>query len=140
LRIDIMLVQALLRLFYYELMGFNGGNDPPNDGQGVIKVDGILGPETLKHMRHAQQNFRRVGYEIANDTRFDPYRGVKVRTPVKFLRYSMELLNNGCHNFCLDNNVDYYNKLGSRAETPLELRQALTNVKSQASAYGRAYA
>lgn len=71
--VDVMLLQALFRIFYYEFKFF-GSIDPPSGTTGIIKVDGIVGKQTRLHIDHFQQFLKRTGRSTTTDGIIDPFR------------------------------------------------------------------
>jgi len=134
-REDVMLVQALFRIFYYELLGFNGGFDPPPGENAVIVVDGQKGPITQRHIVHFQEQAIARGQNLKADGIFDPYRAVGASSTISKTRYALDLLNNGCANLCDAQGIENYSNLPNRQDMPLLLRSALKRVKKTASKY-----
>ena len=134
-REDVMLVQALFKIFYYELMGFNHDFDPPPGQTEVIGVDGYYGPVTQKHITHFQQQMVATGRKVLPDGIFDPFRDPGTSSTISHSRYALDLLNNGCANFCKEQGIDNYTNLPNREDMPLLLRSALKRVKKTASKY-----
>ncbi|WP_198088995.1 peptidoglycan-binding domain-containing protein [Variovorax sp. E3] len=134
-REDVMLVQALLRIFYYELMGFNDGFDPPPGETEVIAVDGAKGPITQRHIVHFQQQAIARGSNLRADGIFDPFRAVGASSTLSKTRYALDLLNNGCANLCDRQGIDNYTNLPNRQDVPQLLRSALKRVKKTANKY-----
>ncbi|QGW80602.1 peptidoglycan-binding protein [Variovorax paradoxus] len=139
-REDVMLVQALFKIFYYELMGFNHDFDPPPDQTEVIVVDGYKGPITQKHITHFQGQMIARGQKVLADGIFDPFRAPGASSTVSKSRYALDLLNNGCGNFCEEQGIDNYSNLPNRQDMPQLLRSALKRVKKTASKYSYATA
>ena len=104
-RVDVMLLQALFRMFYYEFIGF-GSIDPPGGSNGVIVVDGIVGPQTRMHIHHFQQHMLTRGVTRTTDGVIDPVKKQGVRTPRTHVRYQLEVLNAECLRLAFDNNVE----------------------------------
>ncbi|QFZ82010.1 MULTISPECIES: peptidoglycan-binding domain-containing protein [Variovorax] len=134
-REDVMLVQALLKIFYYELLGFNHDHDPPPGETAVIEVDGLKGPITQRHITHFQEQLIARGSHLVPDGIFDPFRKPGAVTTQTKSRYALDLLNNGCANACAEQNVDYYTNLPNRTDMPPLLRSALKRVKKSANKY-----
>ena len=135
-REDVMLVQALFKIFYYELLGFNHDLDPPPGQTEVIAVDGYYGPVTQKHITHFQTQSIALGYKVLPDGIFDPFREPGSSSTISKSRYALDLLNNGCANFCKEQGIDNYTNLPNREDMPMLLRSALKRVKKTASKYG----
>lgn len=76
LKLDVKLVQVLLKIFYYELGGRSDSGtrfEPPAIGGGDIAVDGIHGPVTQAHIDTFLDQLRKYETEpINNDHGFDP--------------------------------------------------------------------
>lgn len=134
IREDVMLVQALLRIFYYE----SSVAQPPPESTGPITVDGRCGPITRAHIVHFQRLAAEKGYPVHQDGAFDPYRaGGQVSTLTKS-RYSMELLNNGCYSADKRNSTRFHKDLPIRDDIPVTLRSALKTHKQTAKQYSYA--
>lgn len=134
-REDVMLVQALLKIFYYELLGFNHDFDPPPGQTDAIAVDGLKGPITQKHITHFQQQAIARGRKLLPDGIFDPFRAPGASSTLSKSRYALDLLNNGCANCCEEQGIDNYSNLPQREDMPLLLRSALKRVKKNANKY-----
>jgi hypothetical protein len=95
LSIDVKLVQALLRLFYYEMDGANGGFPHPRIDPDPPKVDGIIGPFTRRLIAHfqQQQSNKAGGVGSARDGSFDAFRGNREQSRIFPVFYSLETLN-----------------------------------------------
>lgn len=134
-REDVMLVQALFKIFYYELVGY----DPP-PGSTTIVVDGRYGPITQTHITHFQQQAIEDGKKVQADGIFDPFRkpGSGALSPNSKSVYALDLLNNCCAVFCERQGMDVENNyinLPNRQDMPLSLRNALKRVKKTANKY-----
>lgn len=101
LKEDVMLVQALFRMFYYEFMGF-GSIDPPGGTTGVIKVDGICGPQTRLHIDHFQHHLQKHGHTKTADGVMDPFKKQGILTSRTKVKYQMEHLNAECLRLAFD--------------------------------------
>ena len=134
-REDVMLVQALFKIFYYELLGFNHDFDPPPGATEVIVVDGYYGPVTQKHITHFQEQAIARGRKVLPDGIFDPFREPGASSTISKTRYALDLLNNGCANCCKEQGIDNYTNLPNREDMPTLLRSALKRVKKTASKY-----
>ena len=70
---DVMLIQALFQLFYYEKRQGGGLYTPPNLDQTSIQVDGKLGSNTLLHIEHfLNQLIKLKSVYMINDRKIDP--------------------------------------------------------------------
>lgn len=134
-RADVMLLQALFRIFYYEMMGFNEGFDPPPGENDVIVVDGWMGPITQRHIDHFQSQMIESGADLARDGRVDPYREPGQRSTIQHKVYTMYKLNAQCQQAGFKNKSPAYSALGERPDMPIELRNALKMVKQTANQY-----
>ena len=67
---DVMLVQALLRLVFYEFKYC-----PPPAGRTFLKIDGKCGPSTQAHLRAFKAQIRREGVPTIADGQIDPIDG-----------------------------------------------------------------
>ena len=132
---DVMLVQALFKIFYYEMLGFNDNFEPPPGESEVIKVDGYTGPATLRHIVHFQTQCKKRGASVLLDGIFDPYRQEGQRSTISKTYYALDFLNVQIWNCCKLEGVDYYTALPNREDIPLLLRNALKTCKSTAAAY-----
>lgn len=134
-REDVMLVQALFKIFYYELLGFNHDLNPPPGQTEVIVVDGYYGQITQKHITHFQTQAIALGYKVLPDGIFDPFREPGASSTISKTRYALDLLNNACANCCKEQGIDNYTNLPNRGDMPLLLRSALKKVKKTARKY-----
>lgn len=140
-KIDTMLVQALMHIFFYEQGGMhfptsNGGRiqmSPPV-GQSSIAIDGILGPATQAHIDTFQDNLRRTGWPMQVDHRVDPTRETPVAT-IQKERYSIFLLNRSCNNNDVVDGTRFFMDLRWREDMPIALRSALRTTKKLAAQY-----
>lgn len=140
-KIDTMLVQALMHIFYYEQGGMHfptstGARvrtDPPA-GQSSIAIDGILGPATQAHIDTFQDNLRALGWAMRVDHRMDPTRENPVAT-IQHERYSIFLLNRSCNNNDVVDGTQFFMNLRWREDMPLSLRSALRTTKKLAAQY-----
>lgn len=101
-KVDVMLLQALFRIFYYEFMGF-GSIDPPSGTTGVIKVDGIVGTQTRMHIQHFQQDLLRKGQTKTTDGVMDPFKKQGTLTRHTHALYQLQRLNAECLRLAFDN-------------------------------------
>lgn len=134
-RDDVMLVQALFRIFYYEMLGFNDNFDPPPGETKVIEVDGYAGPATRRHIIHFQTQGVKRGWNLKLDGIFDPFRQHGQRSLISRTFYAMDFLNANARNSCKLQGADNYTKLPHREDIPLLLRSALKTHKSTATKY-----
>jgi hypothetical protein len=79
-RIDVMLLQALFHLFYYEI-NENANVKPPPKTTGPIKVDGIVGPQTRIHIEHFQQFLLKNNLTATTDGVMDPFKKQGILSP-----------------------------------------------------------
>ena len=121
LRADVQLVQALFRIAHFEL---SPAFAPP-PGEKGIEVDGQLGPATLRFILHWQRFAKSQGLKILLDGTLDPFRKQNEFSTIAHVRYALEILNNACHNQCLDQNLDNYKTLPDRDDIPPELQGEL---------------
>lgn len=101
-KVDVMLLQALFRIFYYEFIGF-GSVDAPPASTGVIKVDGIAGKQTRIHIQHYQQLLLKQGLTKTTDGVMDPFKKQGVLTTHTKVKYQLEILNVDCLLLAFDN-------------------------------------
>ena len=102
-RADVMLLQALFRMFYYEFTGFEEAPEIPGGSNGVIKVDGIVGPQTRLHIQDYQQRLLRDGLTKTVDGVMDPMKKQGVKTTNTQVKYQLEILNVDCLVVCKAN-------------------------------------
>ena len=136
MREDVMLVQALLDIFYWKLHGLTEPTlTPPPEDQG-IEVDGYMGPITQRHITRFQQQCKARGYDVWQDGLFDPFRRAGDLSTRTRTRYAIELLNNACQKYCTAHNATYYGDLfNGQNPYPLLLRNALRTRKDTANQY-----
>jgi len=130
---DVMLVQALLRILFYEQQQI----EPPAESTGVIAVDGLCGPITRAHIKHMQVAAVQKGHKVVVDGTFDPFRAGGQLSTKSRSHYAMELLNNGCYNGDKAEGSRYHKDLPSRADIPSALRNALKTVRQTPKKYAR---
>jgi hypothetical protein len=136
-KVDVKLVQSLLRLFYYDLMGFNGGMDPPADSTEPITVDGIVGRDTRKHIMRFQQQQHSSGTATLLDGRFDPFRAHKELSHIAHVEYALGNLNILCNNACRTEGLDLFDRfteqpyVAEHADLVTALNGPLRNVARQ---------
>lgn len=133
-REDVMLVQALFKIFYYELERTYNFFPPPGQDE-VIVVDGVRGPMTQRHIAHFQRQVVERGYNVMCDGIFDPYRAPGALSTRSKSRYALDLLDETCGYYCDEQGVDNYTSLPNRQDMPLRLRSALKRVKKTAGKY-----
>lgn len=131
-REDVLLVQALLRIFYYEV-GFE--NCPPPSGENGIAVDGFHGSSTQRHINHVQQQFIAVGNDTGNDGLIDPFRTPYEGSLITKHHYTLVLLNDACAHGCIETGSNNFVDLPQRDDIPIQLRNALMTVKTEATRY-----
>lgn len=135
-RDDTMLVQALLRIFYYELGGKTdlGVNfDPPPGFTSVsdLTVDGLRGPVTQRHIDRFLDQMGKADASSGrrNDHALDPMDRMVIRGKVAFNVALMDL-----NDFCFDGPGLRSTPLEIRASDPEAvppyLAAALTRVKN----------
>ncbi|MGB3069923.1 MAG: peptidoglycan-binding protein [Ottowia sp.] len=144
-KIDTMLVQAMMHVFYYEQGGMVVPTpwesldrvrfDPPA-GQTSIAIDGVIGPITRAHIDTFQDSLRKMGWKMKVDHRMDPFRGGE--DPLSFKQrqgYSLGRLGGACKfNDSLDG-TGFYLNLRWREDMPATLRAALKTEKMKADQY-----
>lgn len=140
-KVDTMLVQALMHVFYYELKGeaqFKSGvriHMQPPPGRTSIAIDGILGPGTRAHIDQFQYDLCRFGLLNRVDHRIDPMREtVATLSTITRETYTLSQLNQMCRGTDVTNGTNY-TELPPRQDMPLELRAALLTVKTVANQY-----
>lgn len=122
--IDVMLVQALLRIVCYELQGTDKLTPPP--GEVGIAVDGQFGPRTLKHILRQQQQMKAAGIATLVDGVHDPFRAQQQKSTIAKVRYGLEVLNDTCFVLCRRQGLESYDSLPRRSDVPEALRVALS--------------
>jgi len=110
--LDVKLVQALLRMAYYELPKRPGVVPPP--GASLIAVDGIAGAQTRKHIMAFQQGLKADGAPILVDGKMDPFRKQGELSHLAKVMYSLEKLNDYCFVVSREEGLDWYEKLTQR--------------------------
>ena len=121
---DVQLVQALFRIAHYELQ--NPFPKPP--GHDGIEVTGQLDQATLDHIFNWQQFTKsNSSAKVLIDGIFDPFRAQGQSSTIAKVRYTLELLNNGCNNRCFQENADFYKELPRREDIPSELHTLLNS-------------
>ena len=130
-KVDVMLLQALFRLFYYEYQG-SGSIEPPGGSSGVIEIDGICGPQTRMHIHHYQSYLKGQGATMTIDGVICPYKKQGMLTSHTHVKYQLEILNAQCYKLACDCGDEYAHqriadpKFHSAAEIyPPALRNAL---------------
>ncbi|AMM25116.1 hypothetical protein [Variovorax sp. PAMC 28711] len=135
LRDDTMLVQALLRIFYYELggktdLGVNFDPPPGSSSAGNLKVDGYHGPATQSHIERFLDQLGKAEPALGrrNDHAFDPMDKMVV-SGKRFFVVALVMLND----FCFDGPGLRSTPLETRASDPQVvppyLAASLTRVK-----------
>lgn len=127
---DVMLLQALFRIFYYEFLGF-GSAPIPAGSTGVITVDGIVGKQTRIHIQDFQTLMERKGATLTTDGVIDPFAKQGIRTPHTRTQFQLLRLNFECQDIAFGNNafdvhenmIDHVTHAGEIY--PNELRTAL---------------
>ncbi len=132
---DVMLVQALFRILYYELGGTSTVRPPP--GESGIAVDGYFGAATNRHIVQFKQQMTAMGGDFGaeGELRLDPFRTPGQRSTVSNHFYLLDILNDFCHDGCTRKGLNNFSHLGDREDVPAALRSALKTVKSEAARY-----
>ena len=121
---DIMLVQALMRIIFYELPEGVRLRAPGQD-RGIV-VDGLLGPSTVRHLIQFESILIGAGEkDIRPDHIYDPFRSRGEHSHLTQSRYKLELLNNMCFSGCRARGLDAYDSLPDRTDLPPRLQAAL---------------
>ncbi|MDN3920030.1 peptidoglycan-binding protein [Roseateles violae] len=132
--VDVMLVQALMRILYYEI----GDPFSPPPGDSGIEVDGLFGPVTMRHIADLQRKIKAGGFAVRLDGVLDPFRAQGQLSTLAKVRYVLEILNDTCFDHCRRRNMPAYKELPSRTDIPTELRGALNQPeRSTARKYQR---
>lgn len=113
--VDAKLVQALLRLCYYDLADQDGALAPPPGVTEPIAVDGIIGPITRRHIMHFQQQHVQMGIPTLIDGKFDPFKAQNQLSGISHVAYTFESLNRVCSNVCMDAGIDWFRHLEERS-------------------------
>lgn len=137
---DVMLVQALFRIFFYD---YNGnmhdregmGRVAPPLGYNSIAVDGKCGPATIAHIRWFQTLLVKFGRKSGPDSRFDPTRHVGDHMyggANTGELYSLDYLNLFCMSCDVKSQERRFQDLPVRESTPPALRKALAKAQKVA--------
>lgn len=143
-KVDTMLVQALLHIFFYEQDGrftpsyTESGHDfTAPAGHESVEVDGFIGPATRAHIRAFQQGLAEDGRLDFIDVRMDPMReSVYTMTTRTHAHYTIAWLNASLANRVYQTG-DYsqYTGLPHREDLPIQLRNALKTRKTLPDQY-----
>ena len=130
---DVMLVQALLRLFFYEVAQVAARQNKPPAGFTGIAVDGKCGPSTQEHLRQFKVVMRKAGMPTLADGKVDPvpkfWTDAYAATPHRKDYYVLDVLVSHCKKFCItDGRLDLFYFKSRTTGIPLELRNALERV------------
>jgi len=131
-KVDVMLLQALFRLFYYQ---FDGSVPIPSASTGVIAVDGIAGRQTRLHIEHYQQHLKLRGDSDTTDGVMDPFKKQGVNTTRTNRHYQLEILNADVLKLAIANNAEFVHQNITEPnpvsnDIPPPLRNALRVVRS----------
>ena len=134
---DVMLVQALFRIRYWEALQVGDEIlDPPPGQNDIIKVDGWYGPSTQAYIDHFQNMLKARGKNILADGTLDPYRErPRILSKISRTEYTLAHLTVQCKRMCDANGERFYVDLPIRQDVPIQLRNALKVVKSTAAKY-----
>lgn len=118
---DVMLVQALFRIVHFEV------SQPfaPPPGETGIEITGKLDNQTLRFILNWQRVAKAGGIKVLLDGVFDPFRAQGQLSTIAHVRYTLEVLNNACHNRAKKDGSKAYDDLPSRDDIPAELRNEL---------------
>jgi hypothetical protein len=135
MRDDTMLVQSLLRIFYYELGGKTdlGVNfEPPAVSTGVLKVDGFIGPQTQGHIEQFLNSMAKSDPAPGriNDHAFDPLSRMVIHGKNIFLTALLNL-----NDFCFDGPGLRSMPLEARASDPQVVPQLLAKSLTRIKVY-----
>lgn len=143
-KVDTMLVQALMHIFYYEQGAiYREGMEtsshtpmPPPPGYSSIAIDGYIGPATQAHIDAFQDGLRMLGWKKSVDHRFDPMREVPYgESTIQKEYYAIFKLNQSCNNADVVSGTKYFHDLRWREDMPITLRNALKTEKKLAAQY-----
>lgn len=138
---DVMLVQLLFRILYFEVALSGGDAFVPPAGHTTIEVDGKFGPATARFVVHWQKFCRDQGMNVLLDGVIDPMRGMEESSTRSRTRYAIEILNHTCFAQCRKLGIANYDDLANRTDIPLALASAVKSHRTLARAYaGRAFA
>lgn len=130
---DIMLVQALFHILYFE---HRVPSLPPPPGHTSIEIDGKLGPATARFITHFQQQSRAAGMDVRLDGIFDPFRRQGQVSTISKTRYALEFLNINCSGHERRRGTTNYRDLPRRDDMPPNLTTMLSsNVRPTALKY-----
>ena len=130
---DVMLVQALLRLFFYEIAQKAERRNKPPVGFNGIAVDGKCGPGTQEHLRHFKAVMRQAGFPTLGDGKVDPvpkfWTNAFAATPNRKDYYVLDFLVSNCKRYAIaDGRGDLFQFKSRTTDIPFELRNALEKV------------
>jgi hypothetical protein len=135
-REDVMLIQALFKVYYWEITDIGEDLTPPPGESQIIEVDGWWGPTTQKYIEHFQAQVVAKGFNVLRDGLIDPYRDAPwTPSTISKSTYTLVVLVSRCHRLCEQNRETYYQDLPHRGDMPLRLRNALKTVKTRADKY-----
>ena len=131
-KVDVMLLQALFRLFYYQ---FDGSVPFPVQSTGVIDVYGIVGEQTRLHIQHYQKHLLLRGDTVTTDGVIDPFKKQGVKTSHTKVTYQLEVLNADVLKLAIANNAEFVHQNITEPNTvsndiPPALRSALRVVRT----------
>ena len=134
---DVMLVQALSNMLYWELKGLtaDAGLTAPPGETAPLTVDGIMGPFTQKYISNFQSQLMARGVSSSCDGTFDPARQYYALTSRTHEKYQIKVLNDLCFWTCSSRGMRNYDNLAAREDIPIQLRSALRTVKATARKY-----
>ncbi|MGB3069924.1 MAG: peptidoglycan-binding protein [Ottowia sp.] len=141
-KVDTMLVQALMQIFYYEQGGkyqstvSNPIQLAPPAGYSSIEVDGLLGPATRAHIDTFQGSMCLHGWMLRVDHRMDPMReNPRAKSTIQQRLYALGLLNMACNNNDLTDGTQFFLGLRWREDMPAPLISALKTEKKMPDQY-----
>lgn len=129
---DVMLLQALFRMMYYEFP--EGGQfkfPPPVQSTGTIVVDGTCGPQTRIHIDTFERQVNALQNSVSSDGVIDPYPAVNAKTTKFKNKFKLDFLNSACEEAAQSaGNIDAYRRMilldqHEDGVYPLALRAAL---------------
>lgn len=101
-REDTMLVQAMFRMYYWEITDYDYDLNPPPGETEQIEIDGWYGPATQKYIDYSQRKmFADDPGATLVDGVMDPYRESPwAESKISHTRYALGKLVAKCRNFC----------------------------------------
>ena len=117
-KVDVMLLQALFRIFYYEFVG-RGSARIPRGSTGVIEVDGIVGKQTRIHIDDFQKQAVFFKVTLTADGVIDPFKKPGILTPHTGVPFQLLQLNFTCQSIAFRNgDIDVHQRMIDQDKHP----------------------